>query len=312
MKDYYNVLGVSKDASPKDIKKAYRGLSMKYHPDHNSDGNATEKMSEINEAYEILGDDNKRSEYDNQGNSPFPGGLHPFATHGAGHEMNEIFKMFGGSNIFGNMGGPNMDININGSRVHIFRNGNGFQQHVFRHVQKPQPIVKHISITLEQAYNGCTMEFSYSRWCILNNQKVNEDINRMVQISPGVNNQDNYQLKNQGHVIDDDNKGDLHIVVDIVNNSIFERRNMDLYFKKELDLKEALCGFNFDFIHLSGKKYTINNDDKKMVITPGYTRIIPSLGMKTPNEVGNLIIEFNIKFPEKLSHEQIEQISKVL
>lgn len=308
MKDHYNVLGTSKDASPKDIKKAYRGLCMKYHPDHNSDGNATEKMAEINEAYEILSDENKRKEYDNQGK----GGVHPFAAHGGGHDINEIFKMFGGNNFFGNMGGPNMDININGNRVHIFRNGNGFHQHVFRQVQKPQPIIKHISITLEQAYNGCTVDFSYSRWCIVSNQKVNEDISRKVQISPGVNNQDNYQLQNQGHVIDDDNKGDLHIVIDITNSTMFERRNNDLYFKKEISLKESLCGFNFDFIHLSGKKYSINNDDKKTVITPGYVRVIHSLGMKTSSVTGNLIIEFDVKFPEKLSDEQTEQISNIL
>ena len=312
MKDYYNLLGVSKDATPKDIKKAYRGLSMKYHPDHNSDGNATEKMAEINEAYEVLSDENKRKDYDNpMQSSPFPGSQHPFANQGGGHDINEIFKMFGGT-MFGNMGTANMDININGNRVHIFRNGNGFQQHVFRHVQKPQPITKHISISLEQAYNGCDIDFSYSRWCIINNQKVTEEVNRKVQISPGVNNQDNYQLKDQGHIIDDNTKGDLHIIIDITNSSIFERRNMDLFIKKEISLKESLCGFNFDFVHLSGKKYSINNDDKKMVIVPGYTRVIPQLGMKTSNQTGNLIIEFQVKFPEKLSEDQVKQIENIL
>ena len=71
MKKYYEILGVDKNSSSKDIKKAYRSLSMKYHPDHNSDSNATEKMAEINEAYETLSDDNKKQEYDNQTNSPF-------------------------------------------------------------------------------------------------------------------------------------------------------------------------------------------------------------------------------------------------
>ena len=69
-------------------------------------------------------------------------------------------------------------------------------------------------------------------------------MNRKVQISPGVNNQDNYQLKDQGHIIDDNTKGDLHIIIDITNSSIFERRNMDLFIKKEISLKESLCGFN--------------------------------------------------------------------
>lgn len=311
MKDYYNILGVSKDSTPKDIKKAYRGLSMKYHPDHNSDGNATEKMAEINEAYEVLSDDNKRNDYNNSIQQPqFPGGGHPFANPGGMHDINEIFKMFGGT-MFGNMGAANMDININGNRVHIFRNGNGFQQ-VFRQAQKPEPITKHISITLEQAYNGCTIDFSYSRWSIINNQKVNEEVNRKVQISPGVKNQDNYQLKEQGHIIDENNKGDLNIIVDVTNNTMFERRNMDLFIKKELSLKEALCGFNFDFVHLSGKKYSINNDENKLVIVPGYTRVIPQLGMKTNSQTGNLIVEFQVKFPDKLSEEQIKQIQNIL
>lgn len=302
MKKYYEILGVDKNASGKDIKKAYRTLSMKYHPDHNSDNDATEKMAEINEAYEILSDDNKKQEYDNKTNNEMNFNM------GGHNDMNDIFKMFGG----GMFGGGNMDININGNRVHIFRSNNGSFQRVFTQIQKPEPIIKQISINIEDAYKGCEMELTYTRWCIINNNKVNEEIKRKVEISPGATDQDNYTIKDQGNKINDEVKGDVRIIICVNNNSIFQRRGSDLYLKQEISLKEALCGFGFEFKHLSGKNFTMNNNDNITVITPGYTKVIPNLGMPLNGNYGNLIIEFDVKFPDKMTSEQINELSKIL
>lgn len=313
MKKYYEILGVDKNSSSKDIKKAYRSLSMKYHPDHNSDSNATEKMAEINEAYETLSDDNKKQEYDNQTNSPFKSNNEMNFNMGGHHDMNEIFKMFGGSMFGGGMfGDANMDININGNRVHIFRSNNGGFQRVFTQVQKPEPIVKQLSINIEDAYNGCEVELSYTRWSVIDNNKVNEEVKHKVQISRGATDQDNYTLKDQGNKINDQVKGDVKIIICVDNNSIFQRRGNDLYLKRELSLKEALCGFGFEFKHLSGKNFTMNNNDNITVITPGYTKVIPNLGMPINGNYGNLIIEFDVKFPDKMTSEQISELSKIL
>lgn len=87
MSDYYDVLGVRQDATKDDLKKAYRKLSMKYHPDHNNgDKSSEDKFKEINEAYSVLSDDNKRHEYDNP--SPFGGGFGGFDFGGFGFNFN--------------------------------------------------------------------------------------------------------------------------------------------------------------------------------------------------------------------------------
>ncbi|KAF8782719.1 DnaJ subfamily B member 9 like protein [Argiope bruennichi] len=90
-KNYYEILGVDKKASNKEIKKAFRKLAMEYHPDKNKDPDAEEKFRKIAEAYEVLSDENKRQEYDQLGSSPFhSGGGH----HGFHFDMNEFFSKF--------------------------------------------------------------------------------------------------------------------------------------------------------------------------------------------------------------------------
>ena len=113
-KSYYDVLEVPKDASETDIKKAFRRLSLQYHPDRNSEANAESKFKEINEAHEILSDNSKRQQYDMESNG------HPFFGGGGGmggppgaefHDMNDLLRqMFGG----GGMGGPPGGVNFGG------------------------------------------------------------------------------------------------------------------------------------------------------------------------------------------------------
>ena len=106
-KDYYKILGLSRDAKPKDIKKAYRKLAIKWHPDKNpGDKVAEEKFKEISEAYEVLSDESKRKQYDLGGNpfggmgvvEPFGGGggAQHFSFGNSGSDPREIFKMFFG------------------------------------------------------------------------------------------------------------------------------------------------------------------------------------------------------------------------
>ena len=101
--DYYEILGVSKNATPTDIKKGYRKMAIKYHPDKNQgDKAAEEKFKKAAEAYEILSDENKRARYDQYGHAAFEGGNGGGGFRGGGMNMDDIFSQFG--DIFGGGG----------------------------------------------------------------------------------------------------------------------------------------------------------------------------------------------------------------
>lgn len=185
MKDFYDILGVPRNANESEIKKAYRKMSLEYHPDKNSSPSASSKFQEINEAYETLGDVQKRKQYDMFGNSdgPFggpgggmPGGMpfgFPPGFHFAGgpnirvHTMNgrrpggpsgpniaHVFEQFfngpmGG--IFEEMDSDNPSPNM--PNIRIFRQGPDKAPFV-RSQSPPPPVEKKIPITLEQAFSG--------------------------------------------------------------------------------------------------------------------------------------------------------------
>ena len=148
-KDFYEILGVSKDATADQIKSAYRKLALKYHPDRNPDNKeAEEKFKEAAEAYEILSDSDKRKRYDQMGHSAFESG--GFGGQGQGMSMDDIFVSFG--DIFGDLFG------MGGSRAK-------------RRAGGPQPrrghdLYKDMTITLKEAYVGTKQEVSYYHFII--------------------------------------------------------------------------------------------------------------------------------------------------
>lgn len=143
-KDFYEILGVSKDATADQIKSSYRKLALKYHPDRNPDNKeAEEKFKEAAEAYEVLSDADKRKRYDQMGHSAFEAG--GFGGHGQGMSMDDIFGSFG--DIFGDLFG------MGGSRAK--RRAGGPQP------QRGHDLYKEVNITLKEAYLGTKHEVSY-------------------------------------------------------------------------------------------------------------------------------------------------------
>jgi len=100
-KDYYKILGVSKDASKQEIKKAFKSLAKKYHPDLNKEAGSEEKFKEINEAYQVLSDDQKKSQYDRFGSESFKNGGFNGGQGFNGFDFEDIFESFGFGDIFG-------------------------------------------------------------------------------------------------------------------------------------------------------------------------------------------------------------------
>jgi DnaJ family protein B protein 4 len=303
MTTHYDILGVSKDAEETDIKKAYRKLSLQYHPDRNPDPSATEKYKAINEAYEILSDSQRREQYNHElefGSSGFPGGGFPFP---GGMGGPDIFNMmFGGG--FPGMGGP-------GIRVFHSNGGPGGIEQLFQQLNRPQSIHKTVSITLQDVYHGKTVPIEIERQSIANNSRSIQKEIIHVSIPPGVEENEIITLEGQGHSIHDF-KGDVKINFKIENNTIFTRQGQDIIYTHKISLKEALCGFSFEIKHLSGKMMNMNNIQNPTIIKPGFKKIVPHLGFQKGSHTGNLIIEFLVDFPEVLTGEQIESLRQIL
>jgi DnaJ family protein B protein 4 len=300
----YSVLGVNENATRDEIKKAYRGLSLKYHPDRNPSPDATEKFKTINEAYEILGDEQKRKQYEMERTNPFMrmgGGMHGGPNI---NEMDELIKtFFGGMPFMGGMGGgmggmddfselssgmPGFPPN---AQFHIFHNGRPVN--ISKTFQKPSPINKTVTIDIEQVYNGATIPLDIERWIHDNGTKIFEKETLYVTIPKGIDENEIILLKDKGNIMNEQSKGDVKIFIKIMNNTNIKRNGLDLIYDKKISLKEALCGFTFEIKFINGKIYTLNNSSGN-IISPEYKKIIPNMGLTRENHTGNLIVIFHV------------------
>jgi DnaJ-class molecular chaperone len=311
--NYYNILGINEKATKDEIKKAYRGLQMKYHPDKNSSKEAMNMTQKLNEAYETLGDEQKRQEYDFSRTNPNP--FMRMNSHGGAgmeHNIDELFSMFfgGPGGPFGGPfgGGPFGGVPGMPPGVHIFHGGNlGFQQAM----SKPPPILKTLTVNMEQVLNGATLPLEIERFVMENGIKAHENETIYVTIPQGIDDNEMLILRDRGHVLNDQIKGDVKLIIKINNESEFKRSGLDLIIEKKITLKEALCGFSFGINYINGKSYTLNNN-KGNIIPPEYKKVYPNMGLTREEHKGNMIIHFHLEFPEKLTDEQIEKIAEVL
>jgi DnaJ-class molecular chaperone len=317
---FYNILGVPETASKDEIKKAYRTLSLKLHPDRNPNNlEAVSKFQKINEAYETLGDDQKKEEYDMMNKNPFL----RMASQGGGQNMDSPFQdmddifsaLFG--NVLGSMpgvkqgmhfGGP-PGMHFGGPKIHVFRGGPqmGFTQAL----QKPTPIIKTVTINMEQVLLGATIPVDIERWIVENGNKVFENETVYVTVPKGVDDNEIIILRDKGNILNDEIKGDLKLFIKVENTTQFERKGLDLIIKKPISLKDALCGFSFELKYVNGKVYTLNNNSGS-IIPSGYVKTIPNMGLTREGHTGNLLIHFQVEFPEKLTEEQIKLLKEIL
>ncbi|MCB4743199.1 MAG: DnaJ domain-containing protein [Sulfurovum sp.] len=205
-KSLYETLGVSENASADEIKKSYRKLARKYHPDINKDPEAQEKFKEINAAYEVLSDSEKKAQYDQFGDQMFGGqNFHDFARgQGTGVDLDEILRqMFGGGGGgFGGFGGfqtPDLDIHTR------------------------------ITVPFMVSINGGKHHIN------INNQSFD------IKIPAGIKHGETLRVRGKGKE-HNGHRGDLLIKIEIVNSSEYERKGNDLHKTFDVPLKEALFG----------------------------------------------------------------------
>jgi len=299
-KDYYKVLGVSKEATAKEIKKAYRKLAAKYHPDKNPDNkDAEEKFKEINEANEVLSDLEKREKYDTLGSNWE-------AYQHAGDDWREYANQQGGNyhyqgspeDFFGQQTGGRGFSNFFET---YFGGGSPFgSRHTGRQASfSGGDIQAELPITLLEAYQGGKRTFE------LNGQKLR------ITIKPGSYDGQQLKIKGKGSPgVKGGPNGDLYIILNIQNDPRFARKGDDLVYKANIDLYTAVLGGKAEIPTLSGSvKMTIPKgiDNKKTLRLRG--KGMPKYN--NPKSKGDLLVEVNIDLPKNLSPEEEELFIKL-
>jgi DnaJ-class molecular chaperone len=321
-KDYYATLGVSKTASDKELKQAYRKLARKHHPDVNPGDKAAEtKFKEINEAYEVLGDAEKRRKYDELGanwrmyeQAEAQGGPNPFAgggfrTSGPGgfHTMSqeEMVAMFGDQNPFSDFfttffGG---DFNAPGTGAPP-RSGGGRG----RARQRPGRDVEHeIELTLEDAYHGSTRRLSLTH----GGHARTVD----VRIPPGVTDGSRVRVAGEGELGQGGAAaGNLYLRVRLIPHPTFERKGRDLYVKVPVPVTTAVLGGEAEVPTLAGKparlKIPPTTQNGQVFRLKGYG--MPAVGK--PEEKGDAYARVDVQLPTTLSpaaREHYEALAKL-
>ena len=330
-KDYYKILGVDEKSNEDEIKKAYRRMSMLHHPDKNGNTDESKQMfQELNNAYATLSEPNKRRVYDMMrkggggGGGGHPNMFHHFGGGGGAGGMpagfppgipEELLHMlFGGgaAAAFGAQGQGHSTGQGQGPKVvfQAFHNGRPMgnpqqpQQPHVRVYQVPETIIKTVSLTLEQCYNGCSFPLDIDRQVPDNDIIKIERETIHAQIPKGVQSGYTIIFNDCGHMNEAGMKGDIRIIINVLQHAVFKVENLDLVIEKTIPLKSALCGFDFEISHINGRVFKLANKPGN-IIKPGSIKTIPGLGLEKNGEIGALKIKFNVDFPDTLTMEQI-------
>jgi DnaJ-class molecular chaperone len=296
--DFYDILGLKKGCSEDDIKKAYRSLSFKYHPDRNKDADAGNKIRQINDAYETLGDKQKRSHYDMEqsGGNPLDNILNeifrnqgaPMARGGGIHHMFKQNMMFHGQ------GQPAFEV--------MFSND---MPHFFKEPKQPPPILeKSINITFEESYKGANLPFIIDRDIKEGTTIYQEQEKVYVSIPQGIDDGEIMHIAEKGHIYNS-NKGDIKLHIHITTNSKFDRRGLNIIYKQTLTFKESICGFESILSHIDGTNMRLLSS-RGNIIQNGDERVIKGKGFSRNNQNGDLIIMFKVTHPKDLTEEQLK------
>ncbi|MBS1615079.1 MAG: J domain-containing protein [Bacteroidetes bacterium] len=290
--DYYSLLGVTKDAEAEELKKAFRKLAIRYHPDKNPDDkNAEEKFKQINEAYDVLSDPEKRKKYDALGAN---WKLYDTAQ-AAGSRPFQQGSQYGNFNREDFMQGA-QDADFSEFFSHYFNEGN-------RRNNRPgkgADLQSAIRISLKEAFTGATKTLN------IQGQVVN------LKLKPGIADGQVLRLKGRGQQGRNGGPtGDLLLQIQVENDPHIERKGDDLYIEQQIDSLLALVG---------GKLLVQTFHKKISLVIPaltdsGHVLRLKGQGMPRydkPGQYGDTFLRLVLVSPRNLSHEEIEAIQKIV
>jgi len=312
-----NVLGVDKKADKRAIKKAYFKLARVHHPDKGGD---EEKFKEIQKAYDVLSDDSKRELYDRYGEKGLENGGSPAPT--------SIFDLFGGGGGRRQRGPQKPE--------EIVKTVDLTLSDVFYGPEKPvqysySSATKKIvcstcggqGAVMAQVRAGPGMIMQTQRTCpaCQGNGISFEDqrtikVTKNCRIPKGVKNNEKVKFQGEGHELPGMERGDVVVICRVMKHRVFERLGADLAMKKQLTLKEALCGFEFKVQHVSGTMLNIKSG-KNEIISPGQLKKVEEWGLPQKGSYdtkGNLYIKFDVLFPVpgSVTEDYVKKLEPVL
>jgi len=296
--NYYSVLNLSKNANINDIKKAYRQLSIKFHPDKNLNCDS-EQFNKINEAYSKLLDKYNTNDLHNDVNK---------------FNNNELVN----ANNNANINNTNNTNNANTNNINNTNNANNIDvnntilNYSYFNVNNSEDIIINLSLGFNEAYNGCNKPIVINRKIIVNNVIGHEKETLYIPIPKGIDANEIITIPNKGNVYISNgliSHSNIKIIICLLTHEIFERIGLDIVFIKTITLKEALLGFSFNLNHINNKNFKITCSE---IIHFNYEKLIPNMGFIRDSFVGNLIIKFNITFPPTISQESKKLLEKAL
>ncbi|XP_070760339.1 dnaJ homolog subfamily B member 5 isoform X2 [Enoplosus armatus] len=344
-KDYYKTLGIPKGSNEEEIKKAYRRMALRFHPDKNKDANAEEKFKEIAEAYEVLSDPKKRVVYDQLGeeglktggssSSGAPGSsTYHYTFHGDPHATFASF--FGGSNPFDMFFGSNrshsrsngfsfhndhegeqdMDVDEDDPFAHFGRQRRGVPSERLGAGRKHQdpPVVHELKVSLEEIFHGCTKRMKITR------RRLNPDGRSMrtedkilnIVIKKGWKEGTKITFPKEGDETPENIPADIAFVLKDKGHPHFKRDGSNIIFNCKISLKEALCGCTVSIPTLENRIISLPCHD---IIKPGTVKRLRGEGLpfpKNPSQRGDLIVEFSVRFPDRIPPQSREIIRQHL
>jgi len=304
--DYYKVLGVNKKSSPDDIKKAYRKLALKYHPDKNPDNKqAEEQFKKISEAYAVLSDSEKRKQYDRFGSDAFSQKF----------SQEDIFREFDFGKIFRDMGvGGGGDFTTffgRGGRKRSFtsRESDPFSE-LFGRAQSGQQIRSKgsnleyvLDVLLEESFSGVDKSLSMSKGAEVDEIRF--------KVPAGISSGKKLRIPGKGQEsINGGSPGDLYIKINVMPHSVFTREGDDIYVQKTITFSEAALGKSIDVPILGG--------ETKRIKIPAGTQNNTKIRMKgygmphfRGTGKGDEYIKISVSVPKTLTKKQKDLIKNL-
>ncbi|XP_064626754.1 dnaJ homolog subfamily B member 1-like [Lineus longissimus] len=345
-KDYYSILGLPKGASEDEIKKAYKKMALKYHPDKNKSPGAEDKFKEVAEAYDVLCDKDKKEIYDKYGEDGLkrggggggggPGNFYTFT--GDPHEMfKDFFRGADDSKFFFGGGGPGRgsqsffgggheDMDVDdlfgfGSQRTGHGGPAGFSQfntssHGMGGGRKRQdpPIQRDLQVSLEEIYNGTQKKMKIKRKILNADGRTTrqEDKVLTIDVKKGWKAGTKITFPKEGDQTPNNIPADIVFVIKNKPHQVYVRDGSDIKYKAKITLKEALCGTEIRIPTIDGQVLPVNI---KGVTKPTTVKRIPGHGLplpKQPTKCGDLVVEFDICFPDHLSPEANRKMAQYL